>query len=291
MKKLFVVLLALLLAVSAAQAEVTLVDPYQDAPQEAAMTEYLAASLTAQWGEKVAVRHEKEDAQAVNLFLSLPAGDAVLVCSQRAMLLSLQGYTDQDLREALLPAACVAASDSCLFASPAAAEAAQADTVEALTLYTRAHPYELSIARLVDAGPEDYLTLEAARDMDVDQRLYLDFDEAAAAAEQGAPDLMVLSTAMLPESAKSYVRLFSTGLPGLWQGVFVQGEGAEKLAERLAEALISACEQPAWKEMLREGGYTGRMELDREAFGCAVRDLYTEYVGYLTREGLFFYEE
>ena len=291
MKRISAALLILLLAASAALADVTLVDPYAEAPGEAAMTEYLAACLEAAWEEAVAVRHETDDEQAVNLFLSLPGESAALLCSQGAMILSLQGYTDQDLRKALLPVACVAASDSCFFLSPAAAEAVPAGTGEALAAYCEAHPWEMRIVRLVDASPADCLTLEATWDMPVDQSLYVDYGEAAKAAEQGAEELLVLSTAMLPEAAKSYVRLGSTGLPGLWQGVFVQRQGADALAARLAEALPAICEAPGWQALLQAGGYTGEMALDQASFARTVQDLYEDYVRYLTNEGLFFYEE
>ncbi len=291
MKKLLLSLMVLLLFVSAAQAEIILVDGYSAHPAEAALSERLAESLAAALQTDVSVRHEADALSAINAFLGLPEGSSpLLLCTQEAMILSLQGYTDQDLRTAVLPAARVAASESWLYASPAVLELVPSPTLDSLTAYTEENPYQLFIARLIDASPADYLTLEATRDMYVDQNLYMDDEEMGAEAKAGAPDLAVFSAAMLPGAAADYERLFPAGLPGLWQGLFARPDG-EKMIPVLSQAALALNETPEGREMLSDAGYTPGSGLDAEEFTGEVKALFAEYVRYLTNEGLFFYEQ
>ncbi len=292
MKKLLLVLLALALTIPAALADITIVDGFADYPAEAAMTEYLAAQLAGQMQEKIAVVHEENGSEAVNAFLKLPAQEAVLVSNQEAMIRSLTQYdTDEDMREALLPVTCVAASGAALYASQEAVQMLPDISPETLTAYTEENPYELSIARMVDVDANDYLTLEATQDLYVDQNTYVDYDEAVQAAEDGACDLIAFSDGMRPLAAESYVRLFPIDLPGVWQGVFVNKEGAQPLADRLAAALPAVCAGEEWLSLMDEAGYTSAPCLDQPAFEAEVTALFADYVRYLTNEGLFFYEQ
>lgn len=292
MKKMLIALLILALCAPAALAEMTLVDGFAVFPAEAAMTEYLAQKLAEKWDSDVTVIHAEDGSAAVNAFLALPAGETALISNQEAMIESLTQYnTDEDMRTALLPVTCVAASGSSFYASSAAAETLEEKTMDALIAYTEENPYELFIARMVEVDANDYLVLEASQDLYVDQNTYLDYDEAAQAAQAGAPDLIVFSDGMRPAAAQAYEKLFSTELPGVWQGVFVSAEGAEALAEKLAAALSDICQTEEWAALLSQGGYESAPLPERAQFEEDVKDLFAAYVRYLTNEGLFFYEQ
>lgn len=292
MKKLLIALLLLALTLPAALADVTLMDGFASCPAEAAMTDYLAERLTQALQTPVSAVHQAGGAAAVNAFLALPAGEAFLVTNPDTMVEALTQYdTDQDMRVALLPVTCVAASGSSFYASPAAAQALPEATLEALTAYTEEHPYELFIARMVTVDSNDYRLLEATGDMYVDQNMYMDYEEAAQAAREGAPDLIVFSDAMCPPAAEGYVRLFSAEQPGIWQGVFVHAAGADALADRLSAALTAVCAEDDWFSLLAAGGYSDAPCPAREDFEAAVKDQFAAYVRYLTSEGLFFYEQ
>ena len=293
MKKLFLVLLLILaLSMSSALADVTLVDPYADFPAEAAMSDYLARQLEAALGQKVETLRLPDIAGAVNAFLALPNPDeALLLCCQDAMILSLQGYTDQDLRKALRPVTQVASSGSDFYAAPAVLDALPEITPETLSAYTEENPYEFFIVRLIDASHNDYLVLEATAELYVDQNLYMDYAEALQEAENGALDLAVFSSAMLPKEAAEYRRLFSANLPGVWQGVFAQAGASDVFTLSVGQALNAACADPAWQELLAKGGYDGAPCPQEAEFAGQVKDLFSDYVRYLTNEGLFFYEQ
>ena len=292
MKKILIALLIGFLILPSALADITLVDPYAQAAPENALAEALAARLEKALGCAVSVRHEADEAQAVNAFLALPDADsALLLCSQEAMILGLQGYTDEDLRTAVHPVGCVAASGSRVYAAPGAVELAPDTTQDALIAYTDENAYQLCIARLVDASHTDFLTMQATEEMYVDQSLYMTFEEAVQAAKDGAPDLIAFSNAMTPDAAAAYTPLYDAGLPGVWQGLFVKSEGAEQLAQQVAEALPAIYQEEAWQALLSQGGYDAEAPVERAAFEETVSDLFRAYVQYLTNEGLFFYDQ
>ncbi|MBR0229540.1 MAG: hypothetical protein IJQ62_14425 [Clostridia bacterium] len=293
MKKLSLILLLILaLTASSALADVTLVDPYADYPAEAAMSDYLAGQLENALGQKVQVKRFSDIAEAVNAFLALPDPDeALLLCCQDALILSLQGYIDQDLRVALRPLTQAAASGSDFYAAPAVLEALPEITPESLLAYTEENAYELFIARLIEASHNDYLVLEATTELYVDQNLYMDYGEAAEEAENGAPDIAVFSAAMLPKEAAGYKRLFSANLPGIGQGVFAQAGASDAFSLAVWQAVKAACEESAWQALLAQGGYNGAPCPEEAEFAKQVKDLFADYVRYLTSEGLFFYEQ
>ena len=290
MKSLISLLLMLMMLFAAAQAETLLIDGYADAPDEAALTDHLAEALSAALSETVTARHEADVTAAVNAFLA-EKGDAALVCVPDAYIVSLQGYTSEDLRDALLPVTRVAQSASVMMLSRAAMDAVGEPTAEGLAAWTEEHEYELFLARLIDAGHNDYLSLTATGELYVDQNLYMDWAEAAQAAEDGAADLTVLSAAMQPEEiAGIYTPVYTTELPGLWQGLFVR-TGREDLAERLNAALPGICGTDAYRALLAAGHYEDVPCPEQKVFAEEVRQLVADYVRYLTNEGLFFYEE
>ncbi len=290
MKKLLSIALASVLLFSCAVAEMTLVDPYAECPVEAALSEYLAGALAERFATPVTVRHEPDAAQAANAFFALPAEEALLLANQGVLIVSLQGYTDQDMRTAVRPAARVAASGSAFYAASSIAETLRDMDPEALTAYTEEHPYELFIARLVDASHNDYLELNATEEMYVDQNLYMSYDEVMEAAADGAPDLLVLSDAMLPDGMQEYRKLFDTDEAGIWQGLFLREQASAERVKFVSEALADICAADAWSALLVDGGYTRNGYEGEEAFTAEVQALIADYIRYLTNEGLFFYE-
>ena len=290
MKRTVLLLILSILLVQAAAAETVIVDPYASFPAEAALTDHLARALSEKLGTAFTARHEAETAEAVNVFLSLP--DALLLTNPQALILSLQGYTDEDLRTAVQPVYRVAASGSAFFAAPAVAALLPDPTYDALVQYTEGHPYELFLARTIDASHNDYLGLEATQDLYVDQNLYMDYAEAAAEAQAGAPDLMVMSLAMLPEEvAQNYSLLFPSELPGIWQGVFAKTAGAADWTAKLSAPLGEITASPEWQTLLTAGGYEPASGADAQQFTQEFAQMTEDYIRYLTIEGLFFYEQ
>ena len=112
------VLFACLLLVSAASADPVLVDGFADHPAEAAMSEYLASRLSDRLGADVTVRHEADEAAAANAFLALPEDEAILLAGPDAMIFSLQGYVDLDLRTELEPVAETAVARCVFYGTP-----------------------------------------------------------------------------------------------------------------------------------------------------------------------------
>ena len=105
------------------------------------------------------------------------------------------------------------------------------------------------------------------------------------------PDAVRLSAAMQPEEiAGIYTPVYTTELPGLWQGLFVR-TGREDLAERLNAALPGICGTDAYRALLAAGHYEDVPCPEQKVFAEEVRQLVADYVRYLTNEGLFFYEE
>ena len=290
MKRTVLLLILSILLVQAAAAETVIVDPYASFPAEAALTDHLAQALTEKLGTAFTARHEAETAEAVNTFLSLP--DALLLTNPQALILSLQGYTDEDLRTAVQPVYRVAASGSAFFAAPAVAALLPDATYDALVQYTEGHPYELFLARTIDASHNDYLGLEATQDLYVDQNLYMDYAEAAAEAQAGAPDLMVMSLAMLPEEVvQNYSLLLPSELPGIWQGIFAKTAGAADWTAKLSAPLGEITASPEWQTLLAAGGYEAASGADAQQFTQEFAQMTEDYIRYLTIEGLFFYEQ
>lgn len=225
---------------------------------------------------------------AVNLFLAADGNSAVYVGDPSVMILSLQGYTDQDLRTAVTPAAMLAGSPATLYATEAVLNACEDMTEDGLLSYTENAPFELCIARLIDASPEDYLTLEATSMFYVDQSLYMDYAEMAQAILDGAADLCVFGARMPGEVKDMLTPVYETALAGPFLGVFVQADAANLQATEAA--VLAMAEQEDVQAALKAAGYTEHSQLGADEFGQLVKELFQSYIQYLTNEGLFFYE-
>lgn len=226
--------------------------------------------------------------EAMNAFLAADKDSAVYIGDPAAMILSLQGYTDADLRTAVAPVAKIASSPATMYATPAVLTLCTDATPEGIQAYTENAPFELFIARLIDASPVDYLTLEASAMFYVDQSLYMDWAEMAQAVQDGAIDLCVFGADMPAELEGLLTPVYDTGLEGPFLGAFVQTDAAN--AATVEAALLALAEQAEVQTLLQEAGYTPGTQLDSAAFAEEVEELFQRYIQYLTNEGLFFYE-
>ncbi len=290
MKKLLIALVGCLLFVSMAAAEIMMITPYAQNEKERALTDLIARLAGEALQEGITVAHENGVADAADAFLALPAdARAFLICPSDALILSLQGYTKGDFAIETQPVACVAASDSRLYASPAALELLRSATEESLIAYTDEHPYELFAARLIDASHTDYLTVKATEDMYTNENLYADYEEMGEAAANGAVDILVMSEAMRPEALDMYQPLYRTALPGVMQCAFARAQASESFVIALCGALDAVKAQSAYHEAVSALGYAAAPAASREAFAAGIDDAVENYTRYLTSEGLFFY--
>ena len=282
MKKLLLTLIALLMFCLPALAETTVFCTGEAGDPAYEISQRLAAELE---GSVVAAPTALE---AMNAFLAADKDSAVYIGDPAAMILSLQGYTDADLRTAVAPVAKIASSPATMYATPAVLALCTDATPEGIQAYTENAPFELFIARLIDASPVDYLTLEASAMFYVDQSLYMDWAEMAQAVQDGAIDLCVFGADMPAELEGLLTPVYDTGLEGPFLGAFVQTDAAN--AATVEAALLALAEQAEVQTLLQEAGYTPGTQLDSAAFAEEVKDLFQRYIQYLTNEGLFFYE-
>ena len=282
MKKLFLMTLALLILCLPALAEVQVFCAGGEGEIAYEISQRLAESLN---GTVCAAPTALE---AMNSFLAADKDSAVFVGDPGPMILSLQGYTDADLRTAVQPAAKIAASPAVMYASPAVLDVCPDATYESLMAYSEAAPFELFIARLIDASPVDYLTLEASAMMYVDQDLYMDWAEMAQCIQDGAVDLCVFGAEIPAEIDGMLTPLYDTGLEGPFLGAFVQTDSV--MVADAEAALLALAADADVQELLQSAGYMPGTHKDSAAFAEEVNELFRSYIQYLTNEGLFFYE-
>lgn len=282
MKKLFTLTLALMLFCLPALAETTIFCTGHAGEPAYEISQHLARKLE---GSVVTAPSALE---AVNLFLAADKDSAVYIGDPAVMILSLQGYTDADLRTAVAPAAKIAASPATMYATQAVLALCEDATPEGFQVYTENAPFELFIARLIDASPVDYLTLEASAMFYVDQSLYMDWAEMAQAIQDGAIDLCVFGAELPAELEGLLTPVYNTGLEGPFLGAFVQTDAAHAAA--VETALLSLAEQEEVKSLLLDAGYLPGTQQSSAAFTAEVKELFQRYIQYLTNEGLFFYE-
>ena len=175
-----------------------------------------------------------------------------------------------------------------MYAAPAVLELCADVTAEGLQVYTENAPFELFIARLIDASPVDYLTLEASAMLYVDQSLYMDWAEMAQAIQDGAVDLCVFGAEMPAELNGLLAPLYDTGMEGPFLGAFVHAGAANAAA--VEAAVLALTEQTEVQNLLQSAGYMPGTQKDAAAFEEEVKALFQSYIQYLTNEGLFFYE-
>lgn len=278
MKKLLLLTLALMLFCLPALAETAV----YCAEDDASVSQLLADKLGG------AVVTAPTALEAMNAFLAADKDNAIFIGDPSVMILSLQGYTDADLRTAVVPVAKIAASKSTLYATQGVMDLCADVTAEGLMAFTENAPFELFIARLIDASPVDYLTLESSALLYVDQSLYMDWAEMAQAAQDSTPDLCVFGAETPAELEGLLTPLYDLDLEGPFLGAFMH-EGASGAAAA-EEALLALAADETVQALLTSAGYTPASSKDSAAFAEEVKALFQDYIQYLTNEGLFFYE-
>lgn len=282
MKKLLTLILALMLFCLPAMAETQVFCTGEAGDPAYEISQLLAKELE---GSVMAASTALE---AVNAFLAADKDSAVFIGDPAVMIISLQGYSDADLRTAVAPVAKIAASSAMMYAAPSVLSLCADLTPEGIQAYTENAPFELFIARLIDASPVDYLTLEASALFYVDQSLYMDWAEMAQAVQDGAIDLCVFGADMPAELEGLLTPVYDTDLEGPFLGAFVQTDAAN--APTVETALLTLVEQEYVQTLLQQAGYTPDTQLNSEKFTTEVKELFQRYIQYLTNEGLFFYE-
>lgn len=282
MKKLFLMILALVLFSLPALAEMQVFCVGEAGDPAYEISQRLAAEMN---GTVTAAPNTLE---AMNAFLAADKDGAVFIGDPSAMILSLQGYTDADLRTAVTPVAKIAASPAMMYASQAVLDICPDADHDSLVAYCENAPFEIFIARLIDASPVDYLTLTASAMMYVDQDLYMDWAEMAQYVQDGAVDLCVFGAAVPAELNGLLIPIYDTGLEGPFLGAFVQTDSA--IAADAEAGLLALAAQDDVQLLLQGAGYTPGTHENSAAFTEEVKDLFQRYIQYLTNEGLFFYE-
>lgn len=282
MKKLLMLTLALMLFCLPALAEIQVFCTGEEGDPAYEISQRLADEM------KGSVVSAPTALEAINAFFAAEKNGAVYIGDPAVMILSLQGYTDADLRSAVTPVAKIAASPATMYATEAVLALCADATPEGIQAYTENAPFELFIARLIDASPVDYLTLEASSMWYVDQSLYMDWAEMAQAIQAGAVDLCVFGADVPDELEGLLTPVYDTGLEGPFLGAFVQTDAAN--AQAVEAALLALLEKAEVQTLIQEAGYTPGTQKDSAAFAEEVKALFQSYIQYLTNEGLFFYE-
>ena len=148
-RRLAVFLLALLLPLAAC-AEGRLAVPFPENAPEYAVAEAVGSLLS----REVVSLTGLNGAEAVNAMLEDP--DTLLLDTQSALMLSLEGYTSADCREAMKPVCRLGLEPLVLVVGRDSALAQDVEDYAGFDAYIRDHEYELLLARYVDAGIIDH---------------------------------------------------------------------------------------------------------------------------------------
>ena len=297
-KSLLLLLMVLVLSVAAAaHADKGLSSAYPAESVEAACAERLADLLDL----PLLPVPEEDPGNAANLMLADP--ECVLAGSQDVLIAGLQGYTNEDLREAMAPVCSLAVSPLFLVMDRDIAAEMGISDLSSLLDYTASHEYDLTFARHISADPVDLAVTRLADGIAVLTDYYLEEEipdilhsgEAAAGVFSGADlaaaeeDWLVLCC-LSAERSPLYADVPSAAEAGLspCDGVllclFMSAEASDESIAAVAEAAASlqAEDLPA--------GYLP-CYAPGDAFSETVRKLFADYKEYMTSEGLFFYEE
>ena len=291
-------LLLCLLFPAAALGEAAVVHPFPEGSAEA----LLASMAAEQPGLPLQSAGPDDPAAAVNRMLADP--ESVLCDTQQALILSLQGYTDKDLREDLTPVCRLAVSPLYLVMDSAAAADFGVNDAASLLAYVREHEYELNLARRIDADPVDRAAVSLTDQLPLLTDIFTP-EEVPEALKTGAAAAAVVTGADLAASLKeeNLLVLFTLGdtrteafpdlpcAPELGLDpvrpaelcLFLSSAASEDLVGKLAGITLPAGETLPL-------GYEPA-PLSGEAFAAEIADLFADYKKYMTAEGLFFYEE
>ena len=310
MKKILTLLTAVVLSLclaSAAGAEAALAAPFPAGTAEAVLTARIAEALGLDYAPADETANVSDvRAGAANRMLSEPG---VILCdTQAALMAGLQGYTDQDLRDAMVPVCRVARCPLYLVMDAGAAAEKGISDSESFRAYLAENEYDdsLLLARHVEADPSDraavFLTDELPLLTDVfwpqDIPEILKTGDAALAVyteaelNAAAPEDLVVLFTLGSERTEAYPEVpavTEAGLdacpePALYLMAKVGEDPAllDGIAQKISEAGLSADCPPA--------GFVFD-PLSGESLTEEITAIFADYKNYMTAEGLYFYEQ
>lgn len=229
-----------------------------------------------------------------------------LLCADQSLIISgLQGYTSQDLRTAMRPVCRLAVSPLYLVVNAQAAADLGITDAQSLLSYIAEHEYEAYFARHIDADVSDRAVTKLSESVPVFTEGYPE-DEIPSALESGEVLAAVVSEAQLAVADSSLLPLCSLGaertaafpdLPcaadldippcdgiGIW--LFASSDTDDAAVAQAA----SACQDMDPAAVNAVPGFVFAPLAGEEA-EKEIRDIIADYIGYMTSEGLFFYEQ
>ena len=299
MKKALAILFAFLLISSAALAEGQLEAPYMPDSAEAAVSAAAAQAMDME----LHLTDGADTVRAADVMLQAPGTP---VCADQSLLIaSLQGYTSQDLRTAMQPVCRIAVSELFLVVHAQTAAGLGISDAESLLSYISEHEYEAYLARHIDADVIDRAAIRLSESLAVFTEGYLE-NEIVAALESGEVLVAVMNGKQIAEAGPDILPVCSLGggrtedfpdipcaaelgLP-VCEGNTIYLFASSDTEDETVQALATACLNMDPASVNGAAGYSFA-PLSGEELKEKIRELIADYIGYMTSEGLFFYEE
>ena len=301
MKRMIILILTLMLPIAAladsAPTSGLLVTPFAEGTAEYTAAEAIAALLN----RDVKILPGENGAEAVNAMLADP--ETLLLDTQCALMLSLQGYTAADCREKMTPVCQLGAEPLCLVMSLDFAKALDVADYAGFAAYATDHEYELLIPRYVDAGVVDYASWLMENALPVLSETCFDLEEALDMLGDDSIQVMVVPASAVTDGMLPLCTLGAERSPlwpelpcaaelelpqcegitlSLYANAEISPDAATEIAETMAAASLSEILAPAGFVTAVQGG---------EAFEAETAATFADYAAYMTAEGLFFYEQ
>ena len=299
MKRFLAFLLLSLSLCSSAFAASSLEAPYAPGSPGAAVAAASAEAL----GLELHLTDGADLPKAADVMLQSPGA---LLCADQSLIISgLQGYTSQDLRTAMRPVCRIAVSPLYLVISAQAAANLGITDAQTLLAYIAKHEYEVYFARHIDADVSDRAVTKLSETIAIFTEGYPE-DEIPSALERGDVLAAVVPETQLSGPDASLIPVCSLGatrteaypdLPcakelniplcdgiGVW--LFASSETDDAAVAQAASACLAM--DPASVNAVP--GFTFS-PLAGEDADKEIREIIADYVGYMTSEGLFFYDQ
>ena len=299
MKRFLAFLLLFLFLCASALAAASLEAPYTPESPGAAV----AAAAAEVLGLELHLTDGADLPKAADVMLLSPGA---LLCADQSLIISgLQGYTSQDLRTAMRPVCRLAVSPLYLVVNAQAASDLGITDAQSLLSYIAEHEYEAYFARHIDADVSDRAVTKLSESVPVFTEGYPE-DKIPSALESGEVLAAVVSEAQLAVADSSLLPLCSLGaertaafpdLPcaadldippcdgiGIW--LFASSDTDDAAVAQAA----SACQDMDPAAVNAVPGFVFAPLAGEEA-EKEIRDIIADYIGYMTSEGLFFYEQ
>ena len=295
----FLLLFLFLFLCAAALAASPLEAPYTSGSPGASIAAAVAEAL----GLELHLTDGADLPKAADVMLQSPGA---LLCADQSLIISgLQGYTSQDLRSAMRPVCRIAVSPLYLVVNKQAAADLGITDAQSLLSYISEHEYEAYFARHIDADVSDRAVTKLSESVPVFTEGYPE-DEIPSALESGEVLAAVVSEAQLDGADSSLLPLCSLSaertaafpdLPcaaeldippcdgiGIW--LFASSDTDNTTITQAASACLGM--DPASVNTVPGFAFAplAGEEADKE-----IRDIIADYIGYMTSEGLFFYEQ